>query len=175
MENKKRIVSLLLFSLLFVAIILIGTWKIQSIFSPLKVKDSPSAAENKEAMPVQEQSQEREKKRHIRPIVIEDKLFNRKPDSLDPAEWDEYNRKKLEIMRSEMGPELIEKLQAEFTERDNPQIDENLVKFDEAVEKFKEKVEKNPTDLEGREMLQKLLNIQSKNKFLREMLINKQP
>jgi ribosomal protein S15P/S13E len=111
-----------------------------------------------------------QQKQRIQPIVIkEEDIFNKKPVSLEPEDWDAYNRNLLEKIHSETSPGLRDKLIAERQERDSPDTEENLARLQEEIEKLREKLAADPSDAQTKETLMKLLNIQSKFKYLQEL------
>jgi len=109
----------------------------------------------------------------IRPLVRnDDSFFDNKPQSLNPAHWDFYNRKVIEKMKAQTSPELLEKLRQEFRERQNPDVENNMTRLNQEIEALQEKIASGAGGRESRERLQQLLDMQSKFKYLQEMFMN---
>jgi hypothetical protein len=128
---------------------------------------------SQEIAPIQKQSVAL--KHTIEPIVIkEDTFFDDKPESMVPGDWDTYNKKKIAKMKAETSPELLKKLQEEFKERQNPDVEQNMKRLDAQIEKLQRKISADSSDVEGKERLKSLLDVQAKFKYLQEMFINEE-
>lgn len=109
-------------------------------------------------------------KKRIKPIVVKTTdILYQKPQSLEPNDWELYNKAVLEKLKAETSPELYQKIVNERKKRDNPEAAANLEKFNAEVQTLQKHLSVNPSDQEAQKRLRKMLDVQSKFKYLQEL------
>ncbi|UCD14811.1 MAG: hypothetical protein JSV34_03535 [Candidatus Omnitrophota bacterium] len=161
MGNKKILISVLV--ILSLLVLILGIRYTKSRLSHKEVKEKQPSIEK--TIPVQKKVYEKRLK--IKPIIVREEPSMRKPDSIEAGEWNLYSQEVVSKIKSEMSPQLIEKIIEERNKRKDPGVEENIKKLDEEISRLQEEAVKSG-DRETREKLRKLLDVRSKYKYLQE-------